>query len=220
MAGVWRPGCAIDFTITGEITAVVLANNNGDFEWTMSDFDLGEYRLTAIGHNGKGYYAIPTDGGNSTKWIRVVEKTPIKIRGVADPGSSVEITLAGSMTATTTANQDGDFALSLNDVRRAHYQISAKTEGADADQPATAEQTVNYQAIVRRLTIFVSFKNLMVNCDVVLPKNDPSAKALENGSLNLSEFITNVFGGSINGNDINRLFLPLKPQITNVADIL
>lgn len=226
------PNCSIEFTFDGLISGLVVANDSGEFEWEINGLTLDDYKISAKVTNAKGAYNISSEGAGSKRWIRVTNKEPLVISGVADPNSSVEITIVGTASGFVNADDKGQFSWTINNARTIDSRISAKAKDTNGNySPPSEELTVNYLAVVRRLSAFVSLKSLQLNCDIVLPKDHPWARDLITGETvghnddvkqaSFAVFFDEVFSNAtVNRFDLKNLFLGVTPQISSDEDTI
>ena len=161
VSGTAAPNAQVTVGIGGSFTATVTADDDGDWAATFQGVPVGDRTVTArqtvagttsgpvttdftVAAGAPITITTPAPGATVTV-LDADTTTDLDLVGTAEPGAAVAVSLGGALTATATANDDGDWTATVQDVPVGRYTIAATQTVGDTTSPAV-RQTVTVAA--------------------------------------------------------------------------
>ncbi|MDM7890991.1 choice-of-anchor G family protein [Curtobacterium caseinilyticum] len=167
VTGTAAPDASVAVDLGGSFAAVTTADEDGEWTATFVGVPVGPRTVTArqtvdgatSDPATSGFEVVagapltidaPADGATVTV-LGPDDTTDLAVSGTAEPGAEVRVSLGGGLTGTTTADDDGDWTVTVPDVPVGRYTVSATQTVGGTTSPAV-EQTVTVAA-ARALTV-------------------------------------------------------------------
>ncbi|MFJ3381863.1 beta strand repeat-containing protein [Curtobacterium sp. NPDC090217] len=160
VSGSAAPDARVSVGIGGAFTAIVTADDDGDWTTTFQGVPVGGRTVTATQTVGGTTSAAvtstfsvsagdplvitaPADGAVVT--VLAGTTTDLPVSGTAEAGADVAVDLGGGRTASTTADDDGDWSVTVDDVPAGRYTIAA-TQTVNGTTSPVLRQVVTVRA--------------------------------------------------------------------------
>jgi hypothetical protein len=153
--GTAAPDARVDVSIGGAFAATVTADDDGAWTTTFRGVPVGPRTVTATQTVGgstsrpvtstftvaAGDALTITDPADGDVVTVLGQRTDLPVTGTAEAGAAVAVDLGDGLTATTTADDDGDWTVTVRDVPVGRYTIAA-TQRVNGTTSPVLEQVV------------------------------------------------------------------------------